>query len=43
VRVKHEVQEMLDKHGIGQEIGPDRTFPTLPTAVAAYEEWAAAS
>jgi MFS superfamily sulfate permease-like transporter len=41
VRVKHEVAEMLDKHGTGQRIGDDRIFPTLPTAVAAYEEWAA--
>jgi sulfate permease, SulP family len=40
VRVKHEVIEMLDKHGIGPRIGRDRIFPTLPTAVAAYQEWA---
>ena len=41
VRVKHEVIEMLDKHGIGARIGHDRIFPTLPTAVAAYQEWSA--
>jgi MFS superfamily sulfate permease-like transporter len=41
VRVKHEVIEMLDKHGIGARIGQDRIFPTLPTAVAAYLEWVA--
>jgi len=39
VRVKHEVIEMLDKHGIGARIGRDRIFPTLPTAVAAYQDW----
>jgi MFS superfamily sulfate permease-like transporter len=42
VRVKHEVIEMLDRHGIGTRIGHDRIYPTLPTAVAAYEEWAGA-
>lgn len=41
VRVKHEVIEMLDRHGIGARIGHDRIFPTLPTAVAAYQEWSA--
>lgn len=41
VRVKHEVIEMLDKHGIAERIGHDRIYPTLPTAVAAYETWAA--
>ncbi len=30
---------MLDRHGIGARIGHDRIFPTLPTAVAAYQEW----
>jgi len=38
--VKHEVLIMLDRHGIGERIGHDRMFPTHPTAVAAYEEWA---
>ena len=41
VRVKHEVIEMLDKHGIAERIGHDRIYPTLPTAVSAYEAWAA--
>lgn len=36
VRVKHEIQEDLMRHGVGGRIGPDRIFPTLPTAVAAY-------
>ena len=39
VRVKHEVIEMLYRHGVGARIGQDRIYPTLPTAVAAYEEW----
>jgi high affinity sulfate transporter 1 len=41
VRVKTEVIEMLDRHGIGGRIGHDRIYPTLPTAVAAYQDWAA--
>lgn len=41
VRVKHEVIEMLAAHGIADRIGHDRIYPTLPTAVAAYEEWSA--
>jgi sulfate permease, SulP family len=40
VRVKHELQVMLDRHGVGQGIGDDRIFATLPTAVAAYQDWA---
>lgn len=39
VRVKHEVQEMLHRHGVGERIGDDRIFATLPTAVAAYQDW----
>ena len=39
VRVKHEVHEMLDRHGVGERIGDDRIFATLPTAVAAYQDW----
>jgi high affinity sulfate transporter 1 len=41
VRVKHEVIALLDRHGVGAAIGHDRIYPTLPTAVAAYEGWAA--
>lgn len=41
VRVKHEVLVMLDKHGIGERIGHDRIYATLPTAVEAYQQWAA--
>lgn len=42
VRVKHEIIELLDKHGVGVAIGHDRIYPTLPTAVAAYEAWSTA-
>jgi MFS superfamily sulfate permease-like transporter len=41
VRVKHEVIEALDRHGVGRVIGADRIYPTLPTAVAAYQAWVA--
>jgi SulP family sulfate permease len=40
VRVKHETQEMLHRHGIEGHIGTGHIYPTLPTAVEAYEEWA---
>ncbi len=36
VRVKSELMEALDKHGILQRIGPDFIFQTMPTAVDAY-------
>jgi high affinity sulfate transporter 1 len=36
VRVKHEVERDLVRHGVGKQIGLDRIYPTLPTAVAAY-------
>lgn len=36
VRVKHEVELDLVRHGVGKKIGLDRIYPTLPTAVAAY-------
>ena len=39
VRVKHELLEDLMRHGVGQRIGTDRIYPTLPTAVAGYEAW----
>jgi high affinity sulfate transporter 1 len=38
-RVKQDLLDDLEKFGLAQEIGPDRIFPTLPTAVAAYEKW----
>jgi len=37
VRVKHEVELDLMRHGVGGRIGPKRIFPTLPTAVLAYQ------
>ena len=36
VRVKLDVVQDLDRHGVGQRIGSNRMYPTLPTAVAAY-------
>lgn len=35
-RVKQDLREDLDRAGLIAKIGPDRVFPTLPTAVAAY-------
>lgn len=37
--VKSEVWRQLERHGVGERIGPAHVFPTHPTAVAAYEEW----
>ena len=39
VRVKQSVIAMLNKHGVGGRIGAEHIYPTLPTAVAAYEQW----
>ncbi len=39
-RVKQDLLEYLQAFGLVEKIGPDRLFPTLPTAVAAYERWA---
>ncbi|GLY99904.1 sodium-independent anion transporter [Actinoplanes sp. NBRC 103695] len=36
-RVKQDLREALDAYGLAASIGEDRIFPTLPTAVAAYE------
>jgi SulP family sulfate permease len=38
-RVKQDLLAALDAYGLSATIGPDRIFPTLPTAVAAYREW----
>lgn len=43
VRVKRELLEDLDRYGLVDSIGADRIYPTLPTAVEAYENWRAAS
>ena len=38
-RVKQDLLDALDAYGLTAAIGPDRIFPTLPTAVAAYHAW----
>jgi len=40
-RVKQELLARLQAFGLASAIGEDRLFPTLPTAVAAYQAWAA--
>ncbi|MEU6549180.1 sulfate permease [Streptomyces sp. NPDC046915] len=42
-RVKQDLREDLDSYGLTESVGADRIFPTLPTAVAAYRQWAADS
>ena len=39
-RVKQDLLDDLQAFGLAQKIGTQRIFPTLPTAVAAYQEWA---
>ena len=41
-RVKMDLREDLAPTGFIKRIGEDRIFPTLPTAVSAYQEWYAA-
>ncbi|MEV8093329.1 sulfate permease [Kitasatospora sp. NPDC085879] len=38
-RVKQDLRADLDAYGLTDSVGEDRIFPTLPTAVAAYEAW----
>jgi high affinity sulfate transporter 1 len=38
-RVKQDLLAALDAYGLTAAIGPERIFPTLPTAVAAYRDW----
>ncbi|MFC4610397.1 SulP family inorganic anion transporter [Streptomyces maoxianensis] len=38
-RVKQDLREELDAYGLTESVGSDLIFPTLPTAVAAYQEW----
>jgi len=40
-RVKQDLLARLRSFGLADAIGADRMFPTLPTAVAAYQDWAA--
>jgi high affinity sulfate transporter 1 len=39
-RVKQDLLDQLEAFGLVDTIGRDLIFPTLPTAVDAYEEWA---
>jgi sulfate permease, SulP family len=39
-RVKQDLLARLESFGLAGKIGPERLFPTLPTAVRAYEDWA---
>ena len=39
VRVRHAIEEALMAHGVGQKIGVDRIYATLPTAVDAFRVW----
>jgi len=39
-RVKQDLLDDLLAFGLAQKIGPKLIFPTLPTAVAAYRQWA---
>ncbi len=43
VRVKRDLLDDLERHGVAARIGLGRIYPTLPGAVASYEEWAAAN
>ncbi|WP_229914324.1 SulP family inorganic anion transporter [Streptomyces capitiformicae] len=38
-RVKQDLLDELKAYGLADSVGPDRVFPTLPTAVAAYLTW----
>ena len=38
-RVKQDLLARLQSFGLASKIGADRLFPTLPTAVQAYEAW----
>jgi high affinity sulfate transporter 1 len=40
-RVKQDLLGPLTAYGLTARIGADRIYPTLPTAVAAYEKWRA--
>jgi SulP family sulfate permease len=38
-RVKQDLLDALRAFGLADRVGAERIFPTLPTAVAAYEHW----
>jgi MFS superfamily sulfate permease-like transporter len=42
VRVKRELLDDLARHGVGERIGEQFVFATLPTAAAAYAQWCTA-
>jgi hypothetical protein len=39
-RVKQDLLARLEAFGLASKIGAARLYPTLPTAVEAYEAWA---
>lgn len=39
-RVKQDLLARLRSFGLADKIGEERLFPTLPTAVQAYQTWA---
>lgn len=39
-RLKQDLRTILDRSDVVARIGEDRVFPTLPSAVAAFREWA---
>jgi sulfate permease, SulP family len=39
-RVKQDLLARLQAFGLAAKIGADRLYPTLPTAVEAYRQWA---
>jgi sulfate permease, SulP family len=41
-RVKQDLLDRLEAFGLAEKIGDDLIFPTLPTAVDAYRQWAEA-
>ncbi|MFD0274201.1 SulP family inorganic anion transporter [Kitasatospora sp. NPDC127111] len=38
-RVKQDLRDQLDAYGLTESVGPERIFPTLPTALEAYRAW----
>ncbi|TLS45348.1 sulfate permease [Streptomyces montanus] len=38
-RVKQDLLDDLQSYGLADTVGTEHTFPTLPTAVAAYRKW----
>jgi MFS superfamily sulfate permease-like transporter len=38
-RVKRDLLDQLQAFGLAAAVGQERIFPTLPTAVTAYQRW----